>query len=347
MQVIVFGEMSMDLIIHRDAQVSNQRVLRGKNYLFSCGGHGANQAISLSNLGISTGIVGRLGNDSLSVAILESLKRANVDIRGIYIDKKANSGLAILSVDPTRDFEVVAFIEGVNDRINLTDLKRFKSLINFETKIAVFQLGYPIDIIVSAIKYCKSRNIITVLDPTPMLADLPKVLYEVDYFMPNEIEAGKITGINIRNIADAFQAAEIIHQRGASRVVIKLGEQGCIYSTHDQRFHTPAFDVEVTDTIGAGDAFLAGLIKGVLVCNDTETSILWGTAYAALCCTGKGAQSNLVSLKRMKKFLRYGRKKSIALNDELPYQSKFGKMKEFSVVDRRCGIGDAFSMKLD
>jgi ribokinase len=309
MQAIVFGEMSMDLIIHSNNQTSVRNILRGENYLFSCGGHGGNQAAALSNLGISTGIIGRLGNDILSLRILENLKKTNIDTRGVYTDNTENSGLAILSVGTKKDFEVVAFVEGVNSRIDNTDLKRFKSLIDFETKIAVFQLGYPVDIVLKAIKYCKLKNIITVLDPTPVHGELPKELYEVDYILPNENEAEKITGVKVQNTPTAFLAAEMLHKRGATRVVIKLGQHGCIYSDNGKSFHVPAFDVDVADTIGAGDAFLAGLLKGVLLSKEIETSILWGTAYAALCCKGEGAQSNLVSFKRMIKFLGTGKKK--------------------------------------
>jgi ribokinase len=304
MQAIIFGEISMDIIIHTNGKKKSGSVLRGESYVLSCGGHGANQAMAISRLGVKSAIVGRLGEDLLSRINLENLIRFDINTDGIFIDKFENSGLAILAVDENRDFQVVSFVEGVNKRVDSSDLDRFKFTVTANTKVAVFQLGYPINIVMSAMEYCFQKNIITVLDPTPVLGQFPDEIFRLaDYILPNQEEAEKITKTRITNTSTAFETAKIFHDRGSKQVIIKLGENGVVCSTKKEKFHIPAYKVNTVDTIGAGDAFIGGLVAGIVSNVPLEKSVTWGIANAALCCSSLGAQAGLPTFEELSNFI--------------------------------------------
>jgi len=63
------------------------------------GGKGANQAIAVSRLGISSSLVGRVGNDSFGQQLSQGLAQEQVDTTGIAIDQTTHTGVALIAVD--------------------------------------------------------------------------------------------------------------------------------------------------------------------------------------------------------------------------------------------------------
>jgi sugar/nucleoside kinase (ribokinase family) len=85
------------------------------------------------------------------------------------------------------------------------------------------------------------------------------VLPHLDLFLSNLQEAELITGCK-----DPQSAAAYFHQKGARGVIIKLGKDGCFYSSGEEGVHLPAPQAKnLVDTTGAGDAFGAGLMAGL------------------------------------------------------------------------------------
>ena len=91
------------------------------------------------------------------------------------------------------------------------------------------------------------------------LDDVAGVLPEVDYFVPNDDEAAALTGER-----DPRRQAERLLELGAGTVVVTLGERGLIAASRDDTFELPAPHVDFVESSGAGDAFAAGLVYGLL-----------------------------------------------------------------------------------
>jgi sugar/nucleoside kinase (ribokinase family) len=76
-------------------------------------------------------------------------------------------------------------------------------------------------------------------------------------------------------------------------VVAKLGPQGAIWAQAGTQTQQPAQVVEVVDTVGAGDAFAAGLLAALADARSVHESLLNATAIAALAVAKRGAQPEL------------------------------------------------------
>ena len=98
---------------------------------------------------------------------------------------------------------------------------------------------------------------------------------------PNQIELGAALGRPLSGPAEAVEAArELCVSRGVEVVVVTLGDEGSICVTADQAWRVPPMDLEVVNTAGAGDAFGAGLIKGLLDDLPLPEALRWATAAA-------------------------------------------------------------------
>ncbi len=79
----------------------------------------------------------------------------------------------------------------------------------------------------------------------------------------NDEEAGDILGKSITDLKSATDAAIELRQRGPRTVVLTLGALGALMSTETGQWHVQSPTIQVKSTVGSGDSFLAGLIKGL------------------------------------------------------------------------------------
>ena len=129
-----------------------------------------------------------------------------------------------------------------------------------------------------------------VLDPAPAVP-LPHELYRLcDYITPNEIEAEALVGFSVRDFPSAQRAAAELRRRGARCAIIKMGESGAFYLAGEREEMVPPFPVKAVDTVGAGDAFNAGLAVALAEGKDLAEAVRWGSAAGAVAVTRPGAQ---------------------------------------------------------
>jgi 1-phosphofructokinase len=98
---------------------------------------------------------------------------------------------------------------------------------------------------------------------------------------PNRAELEEATGRTVDDVDSAVAAARSLRGRGFERVVASLGSEGAVLVSDDRAFHAPALDVDVVDTVGAGDALLAGVLDGVARGESNGGALRTGIAVAA------------------------------------------------------------------
>jgi sugar/nucleoside kinase (ribokinase family) len=125
------------------------------------------------------------------------------------------------------------------------------------------------------------------------------LLPQVDLLFTDLDEARAITGVN-----KPEAAAEVLLEAGPGLVAIKMGAEGALLTTRGRRVRQPAFAVaELKDTIGAGDAFDAGIIYAHLAGWDLERSARFASAVAALTLGGIGGSQTAPTLVQVEEFL--------------------------------------------
>jgi len=130
------------------------------------------------------------------------------------------------------------------------------------------------------------------------LHDFSEVWPYVDYFFPNEHEAGLLTGETEPDaMADALLAT------GMGHAIIKIGRRGCFFKSADECFTVPAHLVEPLDTTGAGDNFCAGFICGLVEGRDHRECCRYAHAAASICIQHDGASTGIVSRAQLQEVL--------------------------------------------
>jgi sugar/nucleoside kinase (ribokinase family) len=124
-----------------------------------------------------------------------------------------------------------------------------------------------------------------------LLARIEPMLGELDYLLPNEEQLMGLAGES-----DLGAASRAILARGVSCVGVTRGSSGSLVDDGAQSIELPAFDVDVVDTTGCGDAFSAGFITGTTLGWTVSESAWLGTAAAALVATGLGSDAGIVDL---------------------------------------------------
>jgi len=112
----------------------------------------------------------------------------------------------------------------------------------------------------------------------------------VDWFLPNDDEAAVITGR-----ATPQQQAQTLLEWGCPHVVITCGSGGALYADHEQMLRIEPLPITFVDGSGAGDAFMAGVVLGILRQWPIEDTLRYAAALGASVCRGLGCHSTLFS----------------------------------------------------
>lgn len=148
---------------------------------------------------------------------------------------------------------------------------------------------------VTLLKEAKRRGCLVTFDLIAANAETSSIvellLPYIDYFMPSIEEAKDMSGQST-----AEDCALYYIDRGAACCVFTLGGDGAYYAHRDgTRFRSPAYDIQIVDTTGCGDAFDAGFIAALHHKMDTETALRFAQASAGLVSTGLGSDAGIVS----------------------------------------------------
>jgi sugar/nucleoside kinase (ribokinase family) len=125
-----------------------------------------------------------------------------------------------------------------------------------------------------------------------------ELIPHVDVLITGEGYARGLTGID-----DIWQAGEAVLELGPRIFVETVGDRGCYTITRNERFHTPAFKVDVVDTTGAGDVFHGAYIVGMMHGWTPRQCALFSTAVSAIKCTRLGGRAGIPTFEQTMAFL--------------------------------------------
>ena len=270
----------------------------------SIGGCASNAAMDLARLGARVGVVGCVGQDYFGRFILDTLAAANIDVSDIrQLPDAETSGTLIINVrGEDRRFIHAA---GANARLQVSDIPLQRVLSAKVLYVGGYLLmpaleGEPL---ASLFRQARAAGVKTVLDivlpgPGDHRSKLASVLAETDVFLPNQDEAAMLTGQN-----DPLRQAEYFAAAGARTVVITCAGQGSVAVSGEERLRAPAHRVEYKGGTGAGDAFDAGFIRGLLLEEDLAGCLQWGSAIGASCVRSISATDSVFTRPEAEQFM--------------------------------------------
>ncbi len=251
------------------------------------GGSAANVAIDVSRLGGRSSTIIKVGLDGFGRIVIDELMREKVDVSGVKVCI-GDTGFTVVIIDSSGRIAMYGY-KGAAEKLLPTDID--EQLISRAKVVHIASLRK--DTSLQAAKIAKKYNALVSWDPGRRLSLMgldyfKDFLQYVDIVLVNRNEARNLT-----RISDYKQAANQILEHGPKIVVIKKGAEGVYAKTiNGEEYEFPAFPVEkVVDTTGAGDAFAAGLLLGLVRGYNLRKALIYGNAVAALKTTRLGSHN--------------------------------------------------------
>lgn len=268
------------------------------------GGCAANVAVDLKKLGVSVGVAGCVGDDYFGQFIQEALAREGVATSGIRSVPGYGTAATMIINVKGEDRRFIS-TPGANVVFKTEDIPTawLEGAKVFYVGGYLMMPGVETDEFAVLLRDVRAKGIVVVLDVVIMERKdfrpiLQKILPHVDYFMPNDDESEIILGI-----ADPFKQAEEFRKLGAKNVVITLGEKGCLFVGERTRFKAGVYPTTFVGGAGAGDAFDAGFIMGLLLNESPEGCVRWGSALGASCVRAIGTTEGVFQRQEAEEFL--------------------------------------------
>ena len=265
-RVLCFGEILFDLISDQPGRPL-EAVTSWTHYP---GGAPANVACALVKLGTSAGFVGCIGEDAPGEELVDLLRSIGVDTTGIQRHATA----------PTREIFVVRTAEGDRifsgfgdrDTAEFADTHLQAKLLPVDLfanadylVLGTLELAYPDtrQAIERAIELADQHHVKLLVDVNwrPVFwSDAEAARHTIQAFI-KQIDFLKLSAEEADWLFETQDPGVIAHRLGnVEGVLVTDGDRGCAYYLGGNEGKLPAFEIEVEDTTGAGDSFVAGVV---------------------------------------------------------------------------------------
>lgn len=267
-------------------------------FLLGAGGCASNTAACLSRLGRKVKVLGKVGTDLFGGFVLDDLRRLGVDCSSVAFSKThPTSGTVIVNV--TGEDRRYIHCVGANADFSFADIDCAvldgARVLHVGGYMVMPKFG-PEDLM-QLFRAAKERSVKTVLDVVtpPGLAisrpQLESMLAYTDVFLPNDDEAQAMTGLK----DPVAQARFLSSLNPLCDVVITLGSRGAVACRGNEIIQAGTYSVQSVDGSGAGDAFAAGFITGLLEEWPLEKTLSFASAVGASCTSALGCTAGVLT----------------------------------------------------
>lgn len=289
--VAVVGSLNMDFTVGTDRLPRPGETVSAESFATAPGGKGANQCVAAARQGVSTAMVGAVGNDPFGADLRDLLADEGTDVAHVVALDDTSSGVAFVTVDGNGDNTIVVAPQA-NGRLLPSHIEEAADVIG-HSDVLLCQLEVPLDTVESALRTARDRGVRTLLNPAPAVPLPDELLELVDLLLPNETEAAALTGVSVTSMDTAREAADDLIGRGCGAVVVTLGEIGAVYRDADRTIPVSPVRVDAVDVTAAGDAFCGTLAAALAGSVALDASLLRAAAAGALTVTEHGAQPSI------------------------------------------------------
>jgi len=299
-QVIVLGDACVDMLIRLPDRTRKRTDLSNSVPQLHGGGTAANVAVALARLDVPVALVSAVGDDGYGRWILEDLVREGVDIQYMSVLRNAFTPMVIALVETDGERMMVVWPPegGAQTQLqkDVVDRAFMSSASWLHTSGMCLRTSPARDSVLYAMKLARKAGLTVSLDLNLRmellgLDDLTREMFE------RAIELSDVVFGNaeeeILQIAgkDSIVAGAQYLSEGKRIVIARQGGRGAFVFTPKETFRVPAFQTEIVDSVGAGDAFNGGFIAARMAKLDLREAVKWGNAVAAFKIGHTGARA--------------------------------------------------------
>ncbi|MFD0676227.1 MULTISPECIES: PfkB family carbohydrate kinase [unclassified Paenibacillus] len=266
----------------------NEYIPTGRNLgsiQFVHGGVGRNVAENLTNLDLTTSFVSTVDSTGLGDEIIQRLKKSNAHTE--YLGK-INQGMGMWLAVLDENGNLAG---SISQMPQLDELERIidtsgKKIVQQSTHIVLeLDLNEQISKRVVELSLQENKPVFGIPGNLDVILSNMSLLDQLECFICNDIEAGRLLGKNIDSLNQNELIQELISfvdSSGLRSMVITLGENGSIYydSRTKESGYQPVFPVKLVDSSGAGDAFFSGTVMGLVRGLSLKEAVVCGTKVA-------------------------------------------------------------------
>ncbi|MBZ0229317.1 MAG: 5-dehydro-2-deoxygluconokinase [Bauldia sp.] len=338
LDVVTIGRSSVDLY----GKQIGSRLEDISSFAKSVGGCPANIAIGAARLGLGAAVITGVGDEQMGRFILEQLAREGVVTAGVRIDRDRLTALVLLSVENETTFPLIFYRENCADMaIGEADVD--PALVSSAKAVLVtgthFSKPNTEAAQRKAIRIAKAagRKVIFDIDYRPNLwglaghaageerfiksdrvsEHLQTVLPDCDLIVGTEEEMRIAAGAD-----DALAAVRRVRELSTATIVLKRGPMGCVVfpgpipARLDDGIVGKGFPIEVHNVLGAGDAFMAGFLRGWLRDEPLEVAATYANACGAFAVSRLLCSPEYPSWEELTFFLEHGSRHHALRHDE-------------------------------
>lgn len=304
LELVCIGRTCVDLY----AEQIGAPLETAQSFQLYVGGSASNVCIGAARLGVRTAMIARVGDEPLGRFVRNTFRQEQVDVRAVRFDAERLTGLITLAIRKCDNFPRIFFYENSAD-LALSETDIDDELIGSAAALLVTGTHFSRPNLAAASGKAirtareRGRRVVFDIDYRPVLWGLTQHGQGGQMF----VESRQVTG-HLQSIlphcnlvvgteeelciaggsSDVRSALVAIRARTAAAIVRKRGAQGSIVypdaipADLDEGVSAPPFTVEVLNSTGAGDAFLAGFLLGWIREADWQTCCRYGNACGAM-----------------------------------------------------------------
>lgn len=303
--VVTFGSAFVDVFLESSdfKVVKSDRVTGGlalcevyggkvavRNLTITTGGGATNNAVGFERLGLQTAAVCCVGADDWGLFIRKNLQAEGVSPLYVQIDKKAQTSYATALVADDGSRTILVY-RGASNSLSWAKVAWGKLNARW---FHVSSLGGDLASLTKILRTAESKGIQVSFNPgnseLKARKKLRPFLSHLDTLLLNQSEAGKLLGVKGETAVE-----QRLKTLGPKRIVVTRGRKGTVVWEAGSPFiRQGIFPVKTREETGAGDAFGAGFVGGLLLGHNTETALKIGAANASSVVTQVGAKAGLL-----------------------------------------------------
>jgi fructokinase len=263
------------------------------------GGAPLNVALRLASLGINAQIISRVGNDEIGKELLAFIKKNGVDTDTIQIDENLSTGEVIVQLNEkgsasyTINYPVawdkIICIPEDEIMVKKADALVFGSLVcrdsvsqNSLLEIINYAKYAVFDVNLRAPFYTK-EILINLMMQSDFIKFNDDELYEISAFLNSPYHSLEQ---NILFIAE---------KTNTKHICVTKGSHGAVLYYNEKMYYNSGYKIDVVDTVGSGDSFLAGLLSKLLYDENPQEAIDFACALGAIVAKNEGANPKISS----------------------------------------------------
>ena len=299
--IVVFGSINVDLIARVPRLPHAGETLAAHALQMVAGGKGANQALGATRAGGRVMLFGCVGHDALADVALTNLRIAGVELR-IAEAMDAPTGIAMIHVDANGE-NSITIAAGANAE---ACAKAIPDALLTNDCTVVMQNELPTAEVAALARRAHARGVRVIFNVAPVTGSAVEILDDVDVLVVNEQEARALVSAKAPSEAIVPIPARdccMLLATPSRSVVVTCGAAGAVFSVGGTAAREmPAPRIEVVDTVGAGDGFVAALAVALDRGDAFQAAVREAIAAGALTCLASGAQAAMPSRAEIVRF---------------------------------------------